>query len=124
MNTTNVNADGFSPGMLTFNNGVTCTAATGGGVCAMGQNVSLPSPLTLDFANLTPTELTSLGTQQVFFAVDVFTGGANGSTGWLDYHAVPAPIIGHGFLALLAIGGVLAGGKLLEDLKKRHLQAA
>jgi hypothetical protein len=39
------------------------------------------------------------------------------------YSAVPAPLIGHGLLVLLAIGGVLFGGKLLENLKKRHLQA-
>ena len=38
--------------------------------------------------------------------------------------AVPAPVIGHGLLVLLAIGGVLSGGKLLENLKKRHFHAA
>jgi hypothetical protein len=38
--------------------------------------------------------------------------------------SVPAPLIGHGLLVLLAIGGVLSGSKLLENLKKRHLQAA
>jgi len=37
--------------------------------------------------------------------------------------AVPAPVIGHGLLVLLAVGGVLFGGRLLEDLKKRHMQA-
>jgi hypothetical protein len=44
-------------------------------------------------------------------------------TGPVDVE-VPAPLIGHGFLALLAIGGVLFGGKLLEDYKKRDLRAA
>lgn len=38
--------------------------------------------------------------------------------------AVPSPLIGHGLLALLGIGGVLFGGKLSETLKKRHLRAA
>jgi hypothetical protein len=38
--------------------------------------------------------------------------------------AVPAPLIGHGILVLLAISGVLAGGKALESLKKHRLQAA
>jgi hypothetical protein len=33
--------------------------------------------------------------------------------------AMPAPVIGHGLLVLLAVGGVLFGGKLLDDLKKR-----
>jgi hypothetical protein len=33
-------------------------------------------------------------------------------------------LIGHGLLALLAIGGVLFGDRLVENLKKRHLQAA
>lgn len=38
--------------------------------------------------------------------------------------SVPAPVIGHGLLVLLAVGGVLFGGKLLERLKKHHLHAA
>lgn len=38
--------------------------------------------------------------------------------------AVPAPVIGHGFLVLLTVGGVLFGGKFLESLKKHRLQAA
>jgi hypothetical protein len=37
---------------------------------------------------------------------------------------VPAPVIGHGLLVLLAVGGVLFGGKLLDDLKKRILHSA
>lgn len=37
---------------------------------------------------------------------------------------VPAPVIGHGLLVLLAVGGVLFGGKFLENLKKRQLHAA
>jgi hypothetical protein len=32
--------------------------------------------------------------------------------------AVPAPVIGHGLFVLLAVGGVLFGGKFLENLKK------
>jgi hypothetical protein len=36
--------------------------------------------------------------------------------------AVPAPRIGHGLFVLLAIGGVLFGGKLLESLKKHRLR--
>jgi hypothetical protein len=37
---------------------------------------------------------------------------------------VPAPSIGHGILAFLAVGGMLFGGKLLENLKKHHLHSA
>jgi hypothetical protein len=37
---------------------------------------------------------------------------------------VPAPLIGHGLLVLIAVGGVLFGGRFLESLKKRHFQAA
>jgi hypothetical protein len=33
---------------------------------------------------------------------------------------VPAPLIGRGLPVLLAVGGVLCGGKLLENLKKRR----
>jgi len=33
--------------------------------------------------------------------------------------AVPAPVIGHGLFVLLAVGGVLFGGKLLERSKNR-----
>lgn len=37
---------------------------------------------------------------------------------------VPAPVIGHGLFVLLAVGGVLYGGKLLENLKKHRLLQA
>jgi hypothetical protein len=37
---------------------------------------------------------------------------------------VPAPLIGHGLLVVLAVGGVLFGSKFLESLKKHHLHAA
>jgi len=37
---------------------------------------------------------------------------------------VPAPIIGHGLFVLLAVGGVLFGGKFLESFKKHQLRAA
>jgi hypothetical protein len=37
---------------------------------------------------------------------------------------VPAPLIGHGLFVLLAVGGVVFGGKLLEDRKKHRFRAA
>jgi hypothetical protein len=38
-------------------------------------------------------------------------------------NVVPAPVIGDGLFVLLAVGGVLFGGKILESLKKRNLHA-
>jgi hypothetical protein len=34
--------------------------------------------------------------------------------------AVPAPVIGHGFLVLLTVSGVLFGGKFLERSTKHR----
>jgi hypothetical protein len=73
----------------------------------------------------------SSGTFILPAGVDTITGTRAGIilTGDMDLIveprlAVPAPLIGHGFLALLAVGGVLFGGKLLERRKKHHLQPA
>jgi hypothetical protein len=68
------------------------------------------------------------GTTGNMFVADILcgatqTGCTAGLTGPVDV-SVPAPIIGHGLFVLLAIGGVLFGGKLLEGLKKQHLHAA
>ena len=41
----------------------------------------------------------------------------------LTANAVPAPVIGHGLLIVLAVGGVLFGSKLLERSKKLHATA-
>jgi hypothetical protein len=38
--------------------------------------------------------------------------------------AVPAPLVGHGLLVLLAVGGVLFGSKLLERSKRRDSSVA
>jgi hypothetical protein len=48
----------------------------------------------------------------------------DGADSFIGFRQIPAPLIGHGFLALLAIGGVLFGGKLLESLKKYRSQVA
>ncbi len=57
---------------------------------------------------------------------DLWFTAANGVPEVLETNTVPVPtpLIGHGLLALLAVGGVLCGGKLLEQLKKRDLHAA
>jgi hypothetical protein len=48
----------------------------------------------------------------------------DGPDTYIGFTQVPAPFIGHGLLVLLAVSGVLFGGKLLENLKKRHFRAA
>jgi hypothetical protein len=56
----------------------------------------------------------------LFLVADVLIN-SNGNTGPIDM-PVPAPLIGHGLLVLLAIGGVLSGSKLLERHKSHHLR--
>jgi hypothetical protein len=41
----------------------------------------------------------------------------------LDIQAAPAPVIGHGLLVFLAVGGVLFGSKLLEWRREARLQS-
>jgi len=77
--------------------------------------------------NATLAQLETKNAAGNIFVADILcgtsqTGCTGGLTGPVD--AVPAPIIGHGLFVLLAVGGVLFGGKLLENLKKRNLQAA
>jgi hypothetical protein len=48
----------------------------------------------------------------------------DGADSFIAFRQIPAPLIGHGFLTVLAIGGVLFGGKLLESLKKQRLHTA
>jgi hypothetical protein len=48
----------------------------------------------------------------------------SGNTAYVGETVVPAPVIGHGLFVLLAVSGVLFGGKLLETLKKHRLDAA
>jgi hypothetical protein len=56
---------------------------------------------------------------------NLFYTSANGTPEVLQTGTVvPAPLIGHGLLVLLAVGGVLFGGKFLESLKTRHSHAA
>src|SRR5215471_16600793 len=59
-------------------------------------------------------------TDQVLFHA-VWNNASDGAESFFIV-PVPAPIIGHGLLALLAIGGVLFSGKLWESLKRQRLQ--
>jgi hypothetical protein len=54
---------------------------------------------------------------------DLWYTSANGLPEVLHTDFVPAPLIGNGLLVLLAVGGVLFGGKLLESLKTRRSHA-
>jgi hypothetical protein len=95
--------------------------------CASCNGTSPPTvanPLDFDIstAGLTPASFVTNGSN--LFAVDI--GIPNGSGGFNTGvgTVVPAPIIGHGLLVLLAVGGVLFGGKFLEKIKARNLRAA
>ena len=50
--------------------------------------------------------------------------GQTGGSSLVVGERVPAPVIGHGLFVLLAVGGVLFGGKFLEKIKARNLRAA
>jgi hypothetical protein len=77
--------------------------------------------------NATLAQLETANAAGNIFVADILCGAttcaAGGLTGPVDV-SIPAPVIGHGLLALLAIGGVLFGCKLSETLKKDRLQAA
>jgi hypothetical protein len=103
---------------------VECTTASD---CNGGSAPTMTS-LTFTVTNATLAQLetpTALTGNNIFVA-DILCGatqtGCAGNTGPVDVE-IPAPLIGHGLLALLAIGGVLFGSKLLEGLKKHRLQA-
>jgi hypothetical protein len=97
--------------------GVGCTTCNG----TSPPTVANPLDFDISATGLTPASFVTNGTN--LFAVDI--GIPNGAGGFTTGVAtvVPAPLVGHGLLVLLAVGGVLFGGKLLENLKKRHLQA-
>jgi hypothetical protein len=113
-NTGTFNGDGTGP----FDFGISCTT------CGNGS-LGITSNVDFTVANATIAELTASngpgGVGGNIFVADVFSG-QTGNTGPVD--VVPAPILGHGLLALLAIGGVLSGSRLLESLKKHRLHAA
>jgi hypothetical protein len=121
-NATTVNSGSLSPdGAGTFTYSLQCTLIS---TTCNGGDIGVGTTITFDVTapGITAASFTA-NTDGNFFAVDV--RGFNGNTGLVDSHThiVPAPVIGHGLFILLAIGGVLFGGKLLENLKKRHLQA-
>jgi len=108
-----------------FSFGIACVTAS---QCngASGANFS---ELTFTVNGATIAEVTPANTDpknvNTIFVADILCGATSGcsGTGPVDV-SVPTPLIGHGLLALLAVGGVLFGGRLLESLKKHQTQAA
>jgi hypothetical protein len=77
-------------------------------------NVDGPATFTLPLSGVTASTTIS--------SVSISFGTGPDTT--LTAHPVPAPLIGHGLLALLGIGGVLFGGKLLENAKNTRYDTA
>jgi len=127
----------FALDAITGGYSITCRTAS---PTPCGGGTSPPTFSSLDFTvgvssgTFSPSNLTTNANNELFLLdIGVPCGGASpqpacspGSTafntGRVD--VVPAPVIGHGLLVLLAVGGVLFSGKILESLKKRNLQAA
>jgi hypothetical protein len=112
----------FTTGAETFNvihdDGVSLFHTGMEGVC---DQVSCPNDL-LPLAASQPT--TPVNTASIFLAAgtyDLWYTAANGLPEDLQTNSVPipAPLIGHGLLVLLAVGGVLFGSKFLENSKKQ-----
>jgi hypothetical protein len=113
---------------------VSCTS------CGSGTSNTTTGPLDFDIsvaAGLTPEDFIQGGTssgklQGNFFAVDIGTGctgpGAHNSyqscttgvVGAPTAVVVPAPLIGHGLPALMAVGGIFFGAKLWDRSSKRR----
>jgi hypothetical protein len=114
----------MADGTGTFTASVECTVASD----CNGGSANTMTSLTFVVTNATLAQLETANANGNLFVADILcgatqTGCTSGLTGPVDV-SVPAPIIGHGLFVLLAIGGVLGGGKLLENRKKLHLQAA
>jgi hypothetical protein len=95
-----------------FSFGIACTT------CGGGASDKFSTDVIFHVANATIADLTVPNGSGITFVADII--GSTGNTGPVDATVpVPAPLIGHGLLVLLAVGGVLFGGKLLEHSKRR-----
>src|SRR5262249_41400524 len=105
-------------GTGTFQFGIECSTD-----CTGGSN-PFHGPIDFTVNNATIADLLAVPSGNAFFLADVLIGNAPGTglTGVIDV-PVPAPVIGHGLLVLLAVGGVLFGSRLLERGKKPHATA-
>jgi hypothetical protein len=90
-----------------------CTQGTTVGMSCTGDSGGVAA----DFA---PSSVTYTWTTTPGVSIPV---GADFEIRFASWNAdafAPAPLIGHGLFVLLAVGGVLFGGKFLESLKKRR----
>jgi hypothetical protein len=116
----------MADGTGTFTAAVQCT------LDASCNGASTPNINDLHFTVTSATidQLDNPNTLGNIFVADILCGptvtGCAGQTGPVDVNTppVPAPLVGHGLLVLLAVGGVLSGSRLLESLKKHRLLAA
>jgi hypothetical protein len=76
----------------------------------------------MDTATFTGQTFASLGVTPGTYEWMWGTGADQNFTLQIGAAAVPAPLIGHGLPALLAVGGLLFGAKLLDRGKRRRLQ--
>jgi hypothetical protein len=95
-----------------------------GGVTITGQDIaniiSNPPPgANTPFANAVLDVGVVISNLGGTFTSVTATDNAVNSAYEFDPLVVPSPLIGHGLLVLLAVGGVLFGGKLLENSKKQ-----
>lgn len=112
----------MADGTGTFTAKVFCTVSSD---CNGGSGPDI-NDLHFTVTNATLAQLETANAAGNIFVADILLGqtGGTGLTGPVDVSSIPAPLIGHGLLVLLAVSGVLSGSKLLEGLKKRHLHAA
>jgi len=124
---TNISPAVHADGSGDWTASVECTQPATGNGCNPGMIPTINDlHFTVTNATLAQLETPTAASSPNIFVADILCGSAQtacaGLTGPVD--AVPAPLLGHGLLVLLAVGGVLFGGKFLENLKKRNLQAA
>jgi hypothetical protein len=116
---TTTSANGGLTGTFTFNPGTTGTTAgfislhAGGGQSDVLLAIDACCTTGGPFAWDTSENLVGNGNSGSISNFDLFSGAP-----------VPAPLIGHGLLVLLAVSGVFSGSRLLEGIKKRRLHAA
>jgi hypothetical protein len=105
-------------GPLTVNHddGVSLFLAGNEGVC---NKTSCPNDLFPLSASIPQTTNSNTATLTAGATYDLWYSANNGLPEVLQTNLVPAPLIGHGLLVLLAVGGVLSGGKLFENHKKQ-----